>query len=67
MKKRKLSIIQILTIAFILLLIVWERNIQLYLNEHQLGNNLQTRKDLYVSLPILLILVIACFRQWKRK
>jgi len=67
MKKRKLSIIQILTIAFVLLLIVWERNIQLYLNEHQLGNNLQTRKDLYVSLPILLILVIACFRQWKKK
>ncbi|GGG36621.1 hypothetical protein GCM10011344_41820 [Dokdonia pacifica] len=66
MKKRKLSTLQIVTIAFIVLFLIWERNIQLYLSEHDLQNSLQTRKDLFVSLPILLVLIVASVRQWKK-
>jgi len=66
MKKRKLSIIQILTIAFFVICLIWERNIQLYLSEHGLENTLQTRKDLWVSVPILLIAVVLSIRQWKK-
>ena len=66
MKKRKLSTLQIVAIAFIVLFLIWERNIQLYLSEHDLQNSLQTRKDLFVSLPILLVLIVASVRQWKK-
>ncbi|GEM_PF-5755727 len=65
-KKRKLSITQILTIAFIVLCLVWERNVQIYLGEHGLENNFQTRKDLLVSIPILIILIVISIRQWKK-
>ena len=66
MKKRKLSTLQIVAIAFIVLFLIWDRNIQLYLSEHDLQNSLQTRKDLFVSLPILLVLIVASVRQWKK-
>ncbi|MFC4634831.1 hypothetical protein ACFO3O_12990 [Dokdonia ponticola] len=66
MKKRKLSTLQILTIAFFVMCLIWERNIQLYLSEHGLENTLQTRKDLWVSLPILALGLFFSIRQWKR-
>ena len=66
MKKRKLSILQILTIAFIVLCLVWERNIQLYLGEHQLENSFATRKDLFISIPILVVLIVVSIRQWRK-
>ncbi len=66
MKKRKLSVIQILTIAFVVLCLVWERNIQLYLGEHGLENSFATRKDLFISIPILVVLIIISIRQWKK-
>lgn len=67
MKKRKLSIVQILTIAFFVMCLIWERNIQLYLSENGLENTLQTRKDLWVSVPILLIGILISIRQWKKE
>ncbi len=67
MKKRKLSTLQLITIAFVILFLVWERNIQIYLTEHLLENNLETRKDLFVSLPILIVLIVVSIRQWKKR
>lgn len=66
MKKRKLSIVQILTIAFFVMCLIWERNIQQYLSEHGLKNTLETRKDLWVSVPVLLIGIVLSIRQWKK-
>ncbi len=66
MKKRKLSIVQILTIAFFVMCLIWERNIQQYLSEHGLENTLETRKDLWVSVPVLLIGIVLSIRQWKK-
>jgi len=66
MKKRKISTLQIVTVAFAALFFIWEHNIQLYLSEHHLENSLQTRKDLFVSLPVLLLLLFASIRQWRK-
>jgi len=66
-QKRKLSSVQILTIVFLIMCLIWERNIQMYLSEHGLENTLQTRKDLWVSVPILLIGVVFSIRQWKKE
>lgn len=67
MKKRGITITQLITIAFVVIYIVWERNIQLYLNAHNMENNFETRKDLIVIVPVLVILIIMSIRQWKKR
>lgn len=66
MRKQKVSSVQILTIAFFVMCLIWERNVQLYLSEHGLENTLQTRKDLFVSIPILVVGIIFSIRQRKK-
>lgn len=66
MRKQKVSNVQILTIAFFVMCLIWERNVQLYLSEHGLENTLQTRKDLFVSIPILVVGIIFSIRQQKK-
>lgn len=66
MRKQKVSSVQILTIAFFVMCLIWERNVRLYLSEHGLENTLQTRKDLFVSIPILVVGIIFSIRQRKK-
>ena len=66
MKKRKFTITQMLAVIFIVLYLVWERNIQLYLDAHDLENTFKTRKDLFVIIPLLLILIVGSIIQWRK-
>ncbi len=68
MKKYKITLVQILTIAFIILYIIWERNLQLYMIENNIENSYESRRDLTVIVPVLLTLIFISVRQWlKRK
>lgn len=67
MKKQKITMVQVLTIAFIVLYIVWERNLQLYLSENNLENTYASRRDLTVIIPVLLTLIFISVRQWLKR
>ncbi len=66
-KKQKVTLFQIITIAMIVMYLIWERNIQIYLSEHGLENTYDTRKDLVVIIPILLIMIIISLKQRFKK
>lgn len=67
MKKYKLTLVQGLTIIFIVLYIVWERNLQLYMAEHAIENSYESRRDLTVIVPVLLTLIFISVRQWRKR
>lgn len=67
MKKYKITLVQVLTIIFIILYIVWERNLQLYMTEHAIENSYESRRDLTVIVPVLLTLIFISVRQWRKR
>lgn len=67
MKKYKITLVQVLTIVFIVLYIVWERNLQLYMTENAIENSYESRRDLTVIVPVLLTLIFISVRQWRKR
>ena len=57
MKKNRLTPIQIITIALIVVYLIWEKNVQQWIADHPEDSDLALRADLMVILPILAVFI----------
>ena len=61
-KNKKISKIQILTGILLVLYIIWEKNMQQYIANH--ASEVLPRYDLYIILPLLVILILVSVWQF---
>ena len=68
MKRKKFTVLQIVTSIFIILYVVWEWNMQIYLVDHSLDYAIETRYDLMFILPSLVLLIgISLWQYFKER
>ncbi|WP_021778234.1 hypothetical protein [Dokdonia sp. MED134] len=65
--KKKLTAVQICTLIVFTLYLVWEYNMQEFISVNGLSNSFETRLDLLLLVPLLLVLVSISIWQFVKK